>query len=99
MTSMVWCLHAGPWHVSCGMADTLLWEVLAFARRVRDLTDERRMESLGFFFAAREGGVRARVRRTVVRRCIVVCDCLMSQCVCGVRRVEMMVRSWIDVAG
>jgi len=56
------------------MADTLLWEVLAFARRVRDLTDERRMESLGVFLAAREGGVRARARRTVVRRCIVGCS-------------------------
>jgi hypothetical protein len=47
------------------MADTRRCEVLASARRVSDLTEERRMASFGFFFAANEGVVRRRRERMV----------------------------------
>lgn len=47
------------------MAETRRWEVFALLRRVKVLTWDRRMASLGTFFAARvEEGERARrVRR------------------------------------
>jgi hypothetical protein len=38
------------------MAETRRWDVLAFARRVRDLTEDRRIASLGVFFAIVEEG-------------------------------------------
>jgi len=47
------------------MAETRRWEVLAFARKVRDLTFDNRIASFGGFFAANEGTVRESSARSV----------------------------------
>ena len=56
------------------MAETRRWDVRALERRVRVFTEERRMASLGVFFAAWEGVERVRSASSVGemrgRRCI-----------------------------
>lgn len=59
--------------MSWGIAETRRCEVLAPSRRVKDLTFESRMESLGFFFTARVVELRRRSDRMVgeqTLRCI-----------------------------
>lgn len=52
IASMVYRLHTrfeGPMHMSCGIGETRREVVRWFARRVRDLTSERRMAFLAGF--------------------------------------------------
>lgn len=72
MVSIVWCLHAGPVQVSCGIAETRRAVVLAFERRVRDFTVERRMAFFGGLDAARVKEGRRRAKRKDDGRCILV---------------------------
>lgn len=57
--------------LSCGMEGTRRWVVCRWEEKVRDLTWERRMASLGFGLAAVVRG--ARRRRRGRRVCVGVC--------------------------
>lgn len=86
-----WGWRGGGRTLSCGMEGTRRWVVCRWEEKVRDLTWERRMASLGFGLAAVVRGARRRRRgrrRVCVGGCILVRSRWRVDSIVGVGRAQ-----------